>query len=506
MISGSNPAQTNPAQTNPAQTNPAQTNPAQTNPILQTLSQESAPFTLPRRSPQPLWADRDRHEQYYNQDPSRYSLLALAPGTTEQQRLRILFQILRASRRGMALEQRQLLDRITTILLAVLPGPAVLTVCLALRRERVNHRHSRRAICHYFLNSPQGQSLLQSRPRAVREVLEHAVGRNSLRGWVQSFADGLADFFPSSIAAPRDLPNSSQAQDLLLELYGYEPASSLPLTPETPASTLAHFLSPQIDRESTVTVASRGEIAATLVNLYQSGSSAALWSHLEIATAIAANPLPIFDGNVAIILDASASMQGYGQREFAVLSQAVALQRVLQRFCPQAQVHWVGGSAIAASSETPFAIPLPMAQGATDLAMALVDTLEPQPDLVVIIADGYENQAEGDLGRVVATLPQMGITTPIALCTMQFTDRDSLTWRRPLTANLPSNASPSSSPASSSPANPAVATFTLWHQQEFPEMLLRLMALVQQPEAEAWMTQYLLGRLDQAEALQTASP
>ncbi len=454
-------------------------------------------FTLPRRSPQPLWTDRDRHEQYYNQDPSRYSLLALAPGTTEQQRLRILFQILRASRRGMALEQRQLLDRITTILVAVLPGPAVLTVCLALRRERVNHRHSRRAICHYFLNSPQGQSLLQSRPRAVREVLEHAVGRNSLRGWVQSFAEDLEYLSPQTIAAPRDLPNSSQAQDLLLELYGHQPASPWPLTPETPASTLANFLSPQIDRESTVTVASRGEIAATLVNLYQSGSSAALWSHLEIATAIAANPLPIFDGNVAIILDASASMQGYGQREFAVLSQAVALQRVLQRFCPQAQLHWVGGSAIAASSETPFAIPLPMAQGATDLAMALVDALEQKPDLVVMIADGYENQAEGDLARVVATLHQLGITTPIAFCTMQFTDRDTLTWRRPLASPVSPNCSPPED-GTQSPETLPVGLFTLWHQQEFPALFLRLMALVNQPEADDWVTQYLLGRLEQA--------
>ena len=91
-------------------------------------------------------------------------------------------------------------------------------------------------------------------------------------------------------------------------------------------------------------------------------------------------------------------MRGYGEREWAVLSQAVALRRVLERRCARLDVVTVGGP------DTPL--------GPTDLATGVLDALATGPDLVAVVSDGYENTNPGDLARVMATPPRIDVTTP----------------------------------------------------------------------------------------------
>jgi len=169
-----------------------------------------------------------------------------------------------------------------------------------------------------------------------------------------------------------------------------------------------------------VTSTTRGDIAATLVHIYRGGATPALESALRKYVARAAESLPRFDGSLAIVLDASASTRGYGEREFACISQSAALSMTLGAAAAKSRVVRTGGAGDP-----------PSPAGATDLASALLEALEGAPDLVAIITDGYENAVEGDLDRVVAAVRDAGIATPIVLCHSKFTDKDDLSQRRP---------------------------------------------------------------------------
>ncbi|MBD2741540.1 hypothetical protein [Coleofasciculus sp. FACHB-1120] len=194
-----------------------------------------------------------------------------------------------------------------------------------------------------------------------------------------------------------------------------------------------------------ITATNRGDISATLVHLYRRGKSPELMSALQHYVEQAAVNLPKFSGQVALVLDASASTRSYGDREYCSLAQSVALKLVLEKCCANLKVHTLGGVG-----------ELPMPEGYTDLAGALLDALEDSPDLVAIVSDGYENMYPGDLERVVATLPQLGIHTPIVFCHSKFTALDDLELRRPA-ANLLQR--------------------EFWHQDDFEDLLNSLFAI-----------------------------
>jgi hypothetical protein len=181
----------------------------------------------------------------------------------------------------------------------------------------------------------------------------------------------------------------------------------------------------------------------------------------------AARELPRFEGKLAVVLDASASTRSYGEREYCALSQAVALQRVLEKRCANLQVHTVGGSGNP-----------PMPEGNTDLATALLDALESEPDVVAIATDGYENVYPGDLERVVESLPGAGIQTPVVFCHSKFTRSDDLTLRRPA-QNLPQ--------------------LEFWHQDDFEDVLLSLFLMANGKGASDCLREFLLEKLYKVE-------
>ncbi len=197
---------------------------------------------------------------------------------------------------------------------------------------------------------------------------------------------------------------------------------------------------PAAERLRTVTATNRGDVAATLVHVYRGGATEELRQALDRYVETAAAPLPRYDGTLALVLDASASTQGYGERAFACVSQSQALRLVLERCCANLRVVTIGGG------DDP-----PRPQGATNLAGALLDALE--PDLVAIVSDGYENDGAGDLARMVATLPAVGVRTPVVFCHSKFTARDDLALRRPA---------------------PALPEVEFWHEEDFPEVLWSL--------------------------------
>lgn len=440
--------------------------------FLQHISTVNEPFILKNNGQPPLWSDESFHQSFYTQNPEQYALLALIDQAKPAQQIRMLFTLLQRSRAGMPKAMRQTLERVTDVLLTILHPDSILTTFLALRRVRANHKHTTRAILKYILNHPQFEDLALRRRPAVVDALEHALGKNTAQGAIKKL--GGAD--ESSANLPHKLLRKTcQAVKVQAVLpYLYRPPVGQGLMPPVGdiQYTLVHSKATEIfekkqERPTTITATNRGEISATLVHLYRGGYSEELQKSLESSVQAASAELPNFSGKVALVLDASASTRSYGDREFCVLSQSVALKLILEKCCQNLQVYPVGGSG-----------ELPIPEGPTDLATALLDALEEKPDLVIIISDGYENLYPGDLARVVAALPLLGLQTPIVFCHSKFTDRDDLSLRRPA-ANLPQ--------------------LEFWHQDDFSELLLHLFSRVAGGLGEQCLREFLLRKLDSLE-------
>ncbi|WP_131741677.1 VWA domain-containing protein [Actinomadura roseirufa] len=415
--------------------------------FLAHLETHDTALTLPRGGDL-TWDDADLHRAAHTRDPEGYALLGLAPGVLARQRARVLLQILAASQAGLDEPTRAVLARVARILTLALPPAHVITVLLALRRLRANHKHTTRTALRFVLEHPHADALIAARRPALRDCFEHALGTAAARGCARRIdgGDTGSDYLRRRLLRFLTDPHAAPARVQALYAAGHPAghtagqaagrdgaAAPVPAEPALAVDDARH-------RPPTVTATNRGDIAATLVHLYRGGPAADLHAALGRHLGAAVAAFPRFEGTVALVLDASASMRGYGEREWAVLSQAAALRMLLARVCARLDVIEVGGG-----ERDPG--------GATDLATGVLDALGAPghaPDLVAVVSDGYENLFPGDLARVVATLPRAGVTTPVVFCHAMFTGSDDLRLRRP---------------------DPALPQRGFWHQDDFADLL-----------------------------------
>ncbi|GAA3936812.1 hypothetical protein GCM10023085_17780 [Actinomadura viridis] len=400
--------------------------------LLTHLETRGRALTLPRGGTL-CWDDADLHRAAYTDDPEGYALLGLAPGVQPWQRARVLLQLLAASQAGLDDPTRHTLARTARVLTLALPPACVITVLLSLRRLRANHKHTTRTALRFVLEHPQADQLIAARRPALLDCFEHALGKATARGCARRIADGDtgSDYLQRRLL--RFLTAPQAALSRVTALYGTGTRQQGTAVEHGPALTIDTVR----ERPRTVTATNRGDIAATLVHLYRGGPAEDLYVALGDQIGAAAAAFPRFEGTLALVVDASASMRGHGDREWALLSQAAALRMVLSEVCARLEVIEVGGEERAP-------------RGATDLAMGVLDALGTGPDLVAVVSDGYENLFPGDLARVVATLPRAGVTTPVVFCHALFTGSDDLTLRRPA---------------------PALPQRGFWHQDDFAELL-----------------------------------
>ncbi|MFF0517700.1 hypothetical protein ACFYTC_03280 [Actinomadura nitritigenes] len=448
--------------------------------LLAHLQTHDTPLTLPRGGTL-RWDDADLHRAAHAAGPEHYALLALAPGALPWQRARVLLQTLAASQAGLDDATRDTLARLARVLTLALPPAHVITVLLALRRLRANHKHTTRTVLRFVLEHPDADALIAARRPALLDCFEHALGKTAARGCARRIDDGdtASDYLRRRLLRFLAVPAAAPAR--VQALYAAPPTTTTggltgtgtapgtapgtatgPATgpvralPDEPALTL----DPAREQPATVTATNRGDIAATLVHLYRGGPAEDLYAALGRYVDDAARAYPRFAGTVALVLDASASMRGYGEREWAVLSQAAALRMLLSRVCDRLEVVEVGGDERAP-------------RGATDLATGVLDALAAGPDLVAVVSDGYENRFPGDLARVAATLPRAGVTTPVVFCHALFTAADDLTLRRPA---------------------PSLPQRGFWHQDDFTTLLPWMFAHC--PAGRPWLRAALHDRLD----------
>jgi hypothetical protein len=361
--------------------------------LLSHLCIYSEPLLL-RRDGKPVhWTDEARHRAAFASDPEFYALSAFTEGIHPWQQARILLLLLSESRGDFPLALRAICERITLFLLATLPTELVLTVFLAARRARANHRHTARAILSYLLQHPTIEALLCARPGAIRDCLEHALGKVQARTFGY-YAPRAGQDLPLPALLRRYGGTETQIRRLFAALYfgaGEQTGNCAP-----PIASL--------DRQP----APADVLVPLLQQFYRVGTSPALVQQLEAAVAGRSAELPTLPGKIALILDASASMRGGRRQEFTPMALAVAFERVLRVKCPQLRPYNIGG----------FGWP-PAPEGPTDFGRVLIDALEGSPDLVVFVTDGFENQNPGDTACILATVRTMGLLTPVICCRIE---------------------------------------------------------------------------------------
>ncbi len=149
-------------------------------------------------------------------------------------------------------------------------------------------------------------------------------------------------------------------------------------------------------------------------------SESALPDHLAKSVAL----MPELQGRVEIVLDLSSSMASSGERLYHPVALALALTRLLHERVHTIGLRYVGGS-------MPFgAAALPLPQGETDIATALLEATSQKPQAILIISDGYENIHQGDTRRIVQGLCQLDLAVPIYQIVPVFTLAENLAQRR----------------------------------------------------------------------------
>jgi hypothetical protein len=457
-----------------------------TSALVAQMRRAAAPLAAPRRAA-PARLEDD--ELAYARDAETYALTALLPGATVARQARALLTLLTSSRHGLTDAARSTLSRVTAFLCAALPADVVLTALLAARRARANHKHLTRVALRFVLDHPHAEDMVLARTAAVRDVFEHVLGREVARGCARRIAAGATRDAYLARNLYRWTQSPPRARALVREMYrellpppasGARPTPARALVPGAYATFhagCAEALAAEREYPKTITADNRGDIAATLVRLYRGADRAELGAALSAYVARAAASLPQLHAVVGLVLDASLSTRGHGDRAFACISQSVALRMVLERCTDELRVAQVGGAGDP-----------PVPGGASDLAMAVLDLLEPapdaggyrtpparKPDVILVVTDGYENRDGGDLARVLAALGDEA--PPVVICTATFTAKDDLALRRVLDEGT---------------ANDQVR---FWHEDDFGEVLLAAGARVRPEIAVPWLRAWLAARL-----------
>jgi hypothetical protein len=102
---------------------------------------------------------------------------------------------------------------------------------------------------------------------------------------------------------------------------------------------------------------------------------------------------PLALGRVAAVLDDSYSMRGSREKRLRPLAVTVGVDALLRAASTSYRAHWTSGA------EAPWLDRQP--RGATRLAHRVIDALEGDPELLVIVSDGFENDPPGATGQVL---------------------------------------------------------------------------------------------------------
>lgn len=339
-------------------------------------------------------------------------------------------------------------------LLSSLPGEQSLQIVELVSDLRLNGHRARALVLSFLLGHPQFVLFAATRKKRIVRLLKHSLGE---RTW-SSVRRALAETSPegetllarevlcyvqedrrqsvlAALTFLAGLPLPEHVDEPLLKKSAdarrnLELGQSLPLETllgvrgnyhkEFPLQKVRHLSAPvqrSMHREGELT-ATYKELLTTHPQMLDEQTE-----HFQERLRLATQSLPRLEGRLAIVLDLSASMVSSGERLYHPAALALVMVRQLRDLVSEMTLIQVGGS------ESVLQHFSPAPEGASDLASALLEALRGQPDLVMILSDGYENRREGDVAQVVEGLMRLEIAVPIYQVTPLFTESENLERR-----------------------------------------------------------------------------
>lgn len=399
----------------------------------------------------------EQHDAFLTKDRSLYAALLRLPNLPAKTAMAIIQRLLAvteiAAGQAVSKSQKEQEDRLILELLPHLPVSSVLQGFLKLVERRVNNQRTSGWIRAYIFGAPQLESWAVTYRTSLRKLIRHALGAPVTQTCLHKFAGKKPDKKTQAYLQRyvlRYAKDEALVQEVFLFLFGKLKTSQFSLLnaylatrhdieagkglPFKVLRGLAGTFQPDISQRRLRRLARREklkrdvteEIDDSLVgkirNYYHSATDI---SHLNAAIEAEATQIAAWDANVYFIVDASASMRGFGHREYNNIAIAMGLLKVFQKRIRQTEIGWIG-----ATPNDNNAFPQPV--GTTALAPALIKAVQHKSDLIILISDGYENVEQGDTAMVLAGLEKLGIKIPMLHIIPAFTEREKITDRQPL--------------------------------------------------------------------------
>jgi hypothetical protein len=153
-------------------------------------------------------------------------------------------------------------------------------------------------------------------------------------------------------------------------------------------------------------------------------------AHLQAAV----GELPSVAAHVAIVLDLSASAAASGERADHPAALGLALARILSAVVARVTLDVVGGTRAGDDLGRAYggleADGLLSPEGVTDLARALLAVARAEPQVTLLITDGYENLRPGDAALVAEGLRRLGRAGAIYEVVPLYVESERLEQRR----------------------------------------------------------------------------
>jgi hypothetical protein len=424
------------------------------------------------------------HDALYEAAPQFY-LHLLADPTTHISHKREMFIRMLTPSAASTIERQQILD-----ILRMIPALEALQILTVVRDLRINRSRARELALSFLIGHEQFPGLAAIKRQRVGHLLKHVLGERTWSAIKRALASTTPEgeaFLQREVLRYASNGDTTRAREVLCFLTG------VPFSPQhldlvkslsarqnlergegLPGETLLglrgifHRKVPlrrvrQLSAPVPTTVRADGPVAALYKEALTSPSQAATTEEesqnspfaglrkafasqfersateaekpavrLDVSTILAeaAAQLPLIDGDVAIVLDLSASMASSGERLNHPAALALALTRLLQERVRKVSLHQLGGTTTLTEES------LPVLQGAADIAMAIIEAARADPQIILVVTDGYENVRQGDAAQVVRGISQFGRSLPVYQVVPQFTAAENLAQRQ-LGENIP---------------------------------------------------------------------
>jgi len=427
------------------------------------------------------------HDALYEAAPQFYLHLLADPATHVSHKREMLVHMLAPSAAS-TIERQRILD-----MLRIIPVLEALHILTVVRDLRINRSRARELVLSFLIGHEQFPGLAAIKRQRLGHLLKHVLGertwsavkralasttpegeiflqREVLRyAWnggnaesarareVLCFLTGVP-FSPDhpdlvkSLAARQNLENGEGLPgETLLGLRGIfhqkvplrkvrQLSAPIPTTVRPDGPVAALYKEAFTSQSQTVTSEEESQngpfaelrkaFASRLVQPAAEAEMPAVRLDISTTLAEAVAPLPLIDGAVAVVLDLSASMASSGERLYHPAALALALTRLLQERVRKVSLYQLGGTT-ALTEES-----LPVPQGAADIATAIIEAAKTDPQVVLVITDGYESIRQGDAAQIVRGISQTGRTLPVYQVVPQFTAAENLAQRQ-LGENIP---------------------------------------------------------------------